>query len=752
MKKHYDETELFDSIKDATLEAYNNTHSKDPEIIAKEVWKLLSAVTYTCNLPKPKYKREGNTLVEERTEQLSISGIIGRHNLGPFEVIKRVIDLSVIPQTMPFEHHEDMAKYVRACKVLFPNVDAYNVGACLTNFGRVLENIWANCNHPEAKKQQVAFYQYSSLGGTGKSRFHEYIRSFCSKYGINCAESNIGSRWLGSEFSINLVTTVGEFFPPKSSFDAESTIINLNNIIDDTYYKVEYKQQQPLETLSRTTLFINSNKLPFDSNTRRYGVVRYNERPYSSYSAEEHAKYFADDATIEQALKDAFESVPFGIGFTDEVQKRSSNYTELVLSARRIIESENFESFDPRSCTPREWAKRELELTSGLVTPEVLKAKLFYIRSCLREAVANGDIKPVRRINGNTDYSMYDLQEISQLVTSEDAVSTSLDSITNPLEATAYAFDTFISMCPPPSPTTPVTDKSESENITLSPTDCSFDFSTDKTPVCEDKYSKPTFTTNEKTQFLVTASYKPEYIRKVNRGEVEYNRCGENMIPEYFVYESDELPVEEQKKVAEKLLNSSYGKYVRSVTDSGNKSLHILVKISNGQALASDFKFWWKRCADIIFGRDTAEKMDKACASVGRLTRFPNGTRENGKKQQCLYYNPESTAFEFTEDEVNTVQWAKMVQQAELEKKLKNKSISYDDKSEVERLTNLYNKNPKKWGLVYDTLINNKPIPSGSNMIGGIRMLEVANLPELRTQFTTLAHQQHPSNIGRRRK
>ena len=753
MKQLYDESEVLDSIKDATLEAYNNTHSKDPEVLAKEAWKIISNVRFKKLLPKPVYIKESKTVtIEKNTEIVNISGIIGRSFAGPAEVIKRIMDLSVIPQTMPFEHHEDTRKFIKACKVLFPNVDAYNVGACLTNFSKVLENIWANCNHPEAKKQQVTFYQYSSLGGTGKSRFHDHLRSFCEKYGINCAESNITTRWLGSEFSINLITTVGEFFPPKSSFESERTIINLNNIVDNTYYTVEYKQQQPLESLSKTTLFINSNKLPFDSNTRRYGIVKYNERPYKSYSEEEHAKYFADDNAIEQALFDAFTSVPFGVDFVDEVQKHSFTFTELVLSARRIIESARFESFDPRSITPREWAKRDLELTNSLVTtPEVLKTKMYSIRASLREAVANGDIQPVKRINGNTDYSLYDLQEIANLVTSEDAVSTSLDSITNPLEATAYAFDTFLNMCPT-DPTTPTdsSPKNEESETKLAPTDCAFDFMTDKTPVCEDKYSKPTFTANEKTQFLVTASYKPEYIKEVNDGKAEINRCGENMVPEYFVYESDELTVEEQKDIAEKLLNSSNGKYVRSVTDSGNKSLHILVKIRNGQSLADDFKFWWKRCADILFGRDIAEKMDKACASVGRLTRFPNGTRDNGNKQQCLYYNPESVAFDFTDDEINSVMWAKKAQQVELEKNLK-KAVYNDDKSEVEKLTNFYNKNPDKWGLIYNTIVENKPIPSGSDMIGSIKKLEVAGLTELRKEFARLANQQHPSNIGRRR-
>lgn len=750
MKTLYDESELFDAIKDVSLEAYNNTKSKDLDVLAKEAWKIISKVRFKKLLPRPQYIKESKTVtIEKNTEIVNISCILGRSYLGPAEVLKRVLDLSVIPQTMPFEHHEDTRKFIKACKVLFPNVDAYNVGACLTNFSRVLENIWANCNHPEAKKQQVTFYQYSSLGGTGKSRFHDHLRSFCEKYGINCAESNISTRWLGSDFSINLVTTVGEFFPPKSSFDAERTIINLNNIIDNTYYTVEYKQQQPLETLSRTTLFINSNKLPFDSNTRRYGVVKYNERPYTSYSAEEHAKYFADDSAIEQALKDAFESVPFGVEFVDEVQKHSFTFTELVLSARRIVESARFESFDPRSCTPREWVKRDLELTNGLFTPETLKAKLFSIRACLREAVANGDIKPVKRINGNTDYSLYDLQEIANLVTSEDAVSTGLDNIANPLEATAYAFDTFINMCPP-SPTSDDDDSNKEESeVNLTPTDCAFDYMTDKTPVCEDKYSKPTFTASEKTQFLVTASYKPEYIQDVNDGKEGINRCGENMVPEYFVYESDELTVEEQREIAEKLLNSSNGKYVRSVTDSGNKSLHILVKINNGRALACDFKLWWKRCADILFGKDTAEKMDKACASVGRLTRFPNGIRDNGNKQQCLYYNPESTAFEFTEDEINTIAWAKKVQQAELEKNLK-KAV-FDDASEMEKLTRYYNKNPDKWALIYNTIVKHEPIPSGSDMIGGIKKLEVAGLVELRKEFAMLANQQHPSNISKRR-
>lgn len=751
MKTLYDESELFDAVRDVSLEAYNNTKSKDLEVLAKEAWKILSKVRFKKLLPRPQYIKESKTVtIEKNTEIVNISCILGRSYLGPSEVLKRILDLSVIPQTMPFEHHEDTQKFVKACKVLFPNVDAYNVGACLTNFCRVLENIWANCNHPEAKKQQVTFYQYSSLGGTGKSRFHDHLRSFCEKYGVNCAESNISTRWLGSDFSINLVTTVGEFFPPKSSFDAERTIINLNNIIDNTFYTVEYKQQQPLETLSRTTLFINSNKLPFDSNTRRYGVVRYNERPYKSYSAEERAKYFADDSAIEQALKDAFESVPFGFEFVDEVQKRSFTFTELVLSARRIVESARFESLDPRSCTPREWAKRDLELTNGtVITPETLKAKLYSIRACLREAVANGDIKPVKRINGNTDYSLYDLQEIANLVTSEDAVSTKLDDIANPLEATAYAFDTFINMCPP-SPTDPTPDKDNKESkVSLSPVDCTFDYMTDKTPVCENKYSKPTFTASEKTQFLVTASYKPEYITEVNEGKAEINRCGENMIPEYFVYESDELTTKEQRDIAEKLLNSSNGKYVRSVTDSGNKSLHILVKINNGRPLVNDFKLWWKRCADFLFGKDIAEKMDKACASVGRLTRFPNGIRDNGNKQQCLYYNPESTAFEFTDDEINTISWAKKVQQAELEKNLKK--VAFDNKTEIETLKNYYNKNPGKWGLIYETLVENKPIPSGSDMIGGIKKLEVAGLEELRKEFAMLANQQHPSNISRRR-
>lgn len=741
---------LEEALKDSVLEAYELTKSRDTETLYMKGCELISGVSFITQRARPKtitvknkkVLEDGTTVETQktqilRTEDLTFTGLTGAKDT--YALYKRLADLSIIPQTLPFKHTENINKYVKACKILFPNVDAYNVGNCMTVFSKVLENIWANCNEPGAKKQQTCMYQYSAQGGTGKSNFHEHLRRFCNKYGINNSESRINGRWIGSEFTSNLVTTIGEYFPPRNGSEQDDTIINTNNIIDNTYYQVEYKCQQPVYVMSKTTVFINSNKLPFDANTRRYGVVKYNEKPYSTYTRDEKDTYFHTDEEIEKALLDAFESVPFETDFRDEVEQANTSYTDIILSARNLMVNGDFSVFNPNEVTPREWAKMELELKGIFNNPDALKKEMFKIRAQLRDAVAHGVITPSKRVNGNTDYSKYNIQDIAHLSTVEDEKTCSLDSIDNLLERTSKAFDVFIT---PESP----------DDDPLKPTDETFteeDLMEEKTPVCDNKYSKPTFKPNEKTQFLVTASYKDEFIKDVVEGKAEINRCGDNMVPEYFVYESDDMSIDEQKEVARSLLRSEYAKYVKSVTLSGGKSLHILIKIGDGEKLTKYFKHWWKQTANTLFGEAMADKMDKACASVGRLSRFPNGTRDNGTKQTCLYFNKNAESWTISQQEIDAKEWAENIQTRENE--IKASRFANKDKPEVETLTNFYNANPEKWALAYDTLVNNLPIPSGSDMIGTISRLKKAELFECSKLFAIKANQQHPSNIPLRR-
>lgn len=775
-------SEVQEAIEWAILEAHNRNPELEPHKLLQKAFYVLSTDVmfiknvepFTVVVQKEETKTESVTNedgsittttkhIPEKKEvrdyvKVSLEYVLG-HN--PWATFERTADLSVIPQKPNLVHNKDAYRYIKACKKLFPNIDAYNYGTAVTTFARVIENFWANVGLEGAKNRQVCFYQYSALGGTGKSRFHEILHKFCDKYKVNSKEAQISGRWINNDFTNNLIATVGEYFPPRSGYEKDETIINTNNIIDNTFYKIELKASQPVLAKSISTVFINSNKLPFDTNTRRYGIVKYNELPYSKISEEDRKEYlgYTEDELIE-AFKDAFESAPFGFEVADILPEQGNqNFAELVYMADAVVEAyqTGHVSIDIRNATPRSFAKAFTIATTGSESPEVMKKNLFIIRENIREAVVNGLIAPSKKIRGNLDYSQYDIQELADCKTIEDDVDTSNDALAtqianenNPLKATAIYADALIEALKPTDPTEPTDPTTPTTPTDDTPTEPSSDntFTADDlkamgTPVCKDKYSSPTFTPSEDTQFIVTARYTPDFIRS---GE-PIDRKGEHMIPTHFVYESDELSLEEQAAIADKLLSSDKKKYVQSVTYSGSKSWHILVKVANGEALKEDFKYWWNKCAIDLFGVEVANKMDEACASVARLSRFPNGKRDNGTIQECVYMNKDCDSYVFSKADIEAYNHKK-----DLEVLAKQNAISkartFEPKSEIETLKNFYKANPQKWQLAYDVLVDGKVPPSGSDMIGTIGALRTSQLNECTTAFTTICNKYHPSNIG----
>jgi len=71
------------------------------------------------------------------------------------------------------------------------------------------------------------------------------------------------------------------------------------------------------------------------------------------------------------------------------------------------------------------------------------------------------------------------------------------------------------------------------------------------------------------------------------------------------------------------------------ITDSGNKSIHVIVS-SHGAKNAEEYKIMWGKINNKFFGG----KADKACAEPARLTRSPGAIRDNGNKQELLFENP----------------------------------------------------------------------------------------------------------------
>lgn len=248
-------------------------------------------------------------------------------NPQPYIAYCRLADFSKLPRKNPFNHKPNRNKFIKSLKKIYPNVDAYNVGTALTVWRKVIQNIYYNLGVEGLKPQQVSMWQYSSMGGTGKTEVLKRLQDFAKSKGITTTDVHpTNLRWAGSEFGSNLIGISQETFPPTSRRDNEDTIIKLNNIIDNEKFEVEYGGKDSYYLQSITTLFMNSNRLPFDNNTRRYGVIRFNETPYNRIPVKTKEKYFQERTTEEwnEIFLDLFESCPFDETFEDEGQCKNS--------------------------------------------------------------------------------------------------------------------------------------------------------------------------------------------------------------------------------------------------------------------------------------------------------------------------------------------------------------------------------------------------------------------------------------------
>lgn len=616
------ETAIFKSLEDAVQEYGGYVTETNKEDILKRGHSILNE-KYLFETDKKVWNKQ-NLRTELKKDYIDFDSLISKSNpLQGWYSYKRMADFSVLPIKNPFVHVPNRNKFVEATRELFPNVDAYNAGACLTTFRRIIENIYANLGDPTAKKQQVAFYQYSALGGTGKDTFLDRLVDFLKEYHLPTQDVHILGRWTGNEFSSNVVGLVREFFPCRGT-DAETSIVKINNIIDNTNYQIEYKGQDAYFNTSRISLFINSNKLPFDVNTRRYGVVRYNEKPYSTISKEDKEKYFFE-RDYNKLFLQAFESCPFGETFEDVVCEKADSLNDLIFAAREYI-SQNAGSYmmGIQDMTIRQFVSNYLSIKNdfGKVDPAFMKKEIFKFRMDIEKAVATGLITPSTRVNGNLGYSRYNWQEIANLTTSEDSIETNLDAIENMFERTRVAFNNFLEEVPP----------------FLDPTDDEFSSKEDHFFFKKNEYATPSATPGS---FMISNVPTTEAIQKFFNKEIELSDLakGENLEPTNFVFECDNLSKEEQKAQIE-TLPPEVKECIYSVTDSGNKSIHVLLKTNNTERGAR--KKIWTYINDTYFHSEG----DSQCYNISRLTRTPNNIRDNGNKQACLYMNHAPKAFD----------------------------------------------------------------------------------------------------------
>lgn len=264
-------------------------------------------------------------------------------------------------------------------------------------------------------------------------------------------------------------------------------------------------------------------------------------------------------------------------------------------------------------------------------------------------------------------------------------------------------------------------------------------------PSYKNKYDMvPHFKVKNTDEFICAATFTDkamkDYISGNNKTDNFKNgflrRIDENMIPYFFVYESDSLSLEEQLNNIDNILNGPAGKCITSVTFSGSKSIHTLVKIPEKfrNDIKKDYRYYWNAVAQYIF-QDKKDNLDKACATISRLTRQPNGIRENGKKQICYYYNKNACLLE------SQLEWLipihnKELHEAEFERLKKERerllrvdALKNSPENDLEKIKHFCKHNPK-WEVVLEVLDGDTSSRENSEYLTALGMLKTANISE----------------------
>ena len=832
----YSKTKNFETLASETFDVLKKDYTfyaeKPPRLVKKTIQEQVTLPDgRTISVPK-----EVEEWITKRVYQ-SIYDMF-RGTLDPVGSLNRIIDCSSFPK--PKLNHKPNEKiFIENAAKLFFNTDAYSVGDTLSNFRIFCQNIHKNLETPGSEMaENKALYQYSMKGGSGKSYFGKIALKAMGRLGFEANPASISGRWVGSDFSKNLVSFIDEFMPPKGE-SKDYFITKFNPIVNNDFYEVEYKGVDKYHVRSISSVILNSNYLPFDTNTRRYGIIKYNEFDLSKGNF----KFPYTEEELIQAFINCLESVPFNKYWENPIKTTSSSMSKLIWMAREVENQVGF-NIVSKSATIREFVNAYMNISDK----EGKHSRIGMTREVF-DIILSNDIQPVKKINGDLQYSKYDFESISQMSTIEDEVECSLDSIQDIHERTQAAFKMYL---PQQDPTPPsyddkylyeetfdyketfteddisakesvheiLEDNLESEEIEeieeavdsemledaeepkplmdavedwlnkygfagedsfilheqklleqglvvekpvkeeSAPTDIypeDFDMSTKQftsydayrfgTPVFKTRFEKEgNLDVKGDEEFLCSSTYKSGFVGAMNRK-------GINMKPVFFVYESDDLTKDEQHlAIKPALLDPEKRKHIFSVTDSGSKSLHVLVHIDpeyQEEALRS-YKYYWRQVGEYIFGKEYMSKCDQNVASNARLTRMPGGTRDNGNLQRCFYINRKVEGVKFLSEWVYAVDESLRIEkeaEEQIRKRFQENRGKYSQTDEMTTLNNFYKARPDKWEVA-KTLVDGGDPGSGSNMIGAIGMLKKAGLLELADVAKHVAHQYHPSNIS----
>lgn len=169
----------------------------------------------------------------------------------------------------------------------------------------------------------------------------------------------------------------------------------------------------------------------------------------------------------------------------------------------------------------------------------------------------------------------------------------------------------------------------------------------------KDRYTIYPEISNKDAEFMLTSNFRQSYMESCISEHSKPSRKSDNMVPRYMLFEFDTISLDEQIEIINKM-DWDAQKYIQSITFSGSKSIHILfsVMVNDNDITNREFKRLWRRFGEVVEflgGVKFLGLADSACADLSRLTRNPNGIRDNGVKQSCWYFNEDVSTFDLTD-------------------------------------------------------------------------------------------------------
>ena len=253
--------------------------------------------------------------------------------------------------------------------------------------------------------------------------------------------------------------------------------------------------------------------------------------------------------------------------------------------------------------------------------------------------------------------------------------------------------------------------------------------------------------------YILTGHFRKEYMQRCVDNNEPISRSGNNIVPDYVVYECDTLPLEEQLRI----INGLDRTCIRYITFSGHKSYHVLFKIKVPEDITREE---YKEIAqDVLNYYGVLDYADKQCLSLGRLSRNPNGIREDGTKQTCIFDNPNCDTIDLTENVLELRRAAKAYDDFNeyvREINERNKPRNIPQRSPEEVLSRIGKECDAKRG--YEMYVNND-YPKGEQYLsyaaGMYSVCISANCDEAETidfirSFLLEVSKYHPSNISER--